>query len=253
MSTLRQKPDVLRIFDVMLGRSRITSAASLRTVATRLKSAVCIALICAAPTLSQQKPRFVTHDNSDWFSIGPETTDIDLSAPRTHTQHRELAASNLEIASVEVGLDEIARAASKFGRTTVVGRGDAAYSRNQACYVSNDSHAYLIFEEDGEGFGGASYLFSRGRKWNGSEFCSKLPLNSARIQTTSGLRLGLSQHQVEAILGKPSKASPNALTYTFAVEKKTSSGELDITSFVVAKFATSKLVYLAVSQYESLP
>lgn len=253
MSTLRQKPDVLRIFDVMFGRARIASTASLWTVATRLKSALCIALICAAPTFCRQKPPSVRGDDSDWFSLGPETANIDLSAPGTHTQDRELAASNLEIASVKVGLDEIARAASKFGKTTIVARGDAAYSRNQACYVSNDSRAYLIFEENGEGFGEAFYLFSRGRKWNGSEFCARLPLKSERIRTTSGLRLGLSKNQVEAMLGRPSKASPKTLTYTLAVEKKTPSGELDITSFVVAKFASSRLVYLAVARYESSP
>jgi hypothetical protein len=244
---------MVRLSDVMLWHSRIAPAVRLKNVATRIKSALCVTVICAGATFSQQKLRFVTHDNSDWFSLGPETSNIDLSAPATHTQHRELAAPNLEIASVKVGLDEIARAASKFGKTTVVERGDAAYSRNQACYVSNDSRAYLIFEENGEGFGGAFYLFSGGRKWNGGEFCAKLPLDSARIQTTSGLRLGLSQNQVEAILGRPSKASPSMLTYTFAVEKKTSWGELDVTSFVVAKFASSRLVYLGVARYESSP
>jgi hypothetical protein len=96
-------------------------------------------------------------------------------------------------------------------------------------------------------------LFGRGRKWNGSEFYSKLPLNSAGIQTTSGLRLGLSENQVEAILGNPSKTSPKALAYTLAVEKKTSSGEMDVTSVVEAKFASSRLVYLAVERYESSP
>jgi hypothetical protein len=179
--------------------------------------------------------------------------DVDLSAPQTHTQHRELAAPNLEIASVKAGVDSIARAATKFGKTAIVERGDAASSRNQACYVSSDSRAYLVFEEDGEGFGGAFYLFSRGRKWNGSEFCSKLPLNSTGIRTTSGLGLGMNQSQVEAVLGKPSKASSNALTYTLAVEKKTSSGQVDVTSVVEARFASSRLVYLAVERYESSP
>jgi hypothetical protein len=122
-------------------------------MAARLKSALCIALICAAPTFCKQKPSAVRGDDSDWFSRS--SVDVDLSAPHTHTQHRELATSNLEIASVKVGVDSIARAVTRFGKTAIVERGDAASSRNQACYVSSDSRAYLIFEEDGEGFGGA--------------------------------------------------------------------------------------------------
>jgi hypothetical protein len=222
---------------------------------------------------SQQKSSSVRGDDSDWFSR--LTVDVDLSAPGTHTQHRELAPSTLEIESVKVGLGAISRAANEFGKATIVTRGDAAYSRIQACYVSNDSHAYLIFEEDGEGFGGGFYLFSGGRQWHGSRFCSKLPLNSERIQTKSGLRLGLSRNDVEAILGRPSKASPNTLTYTLEVTKKASPSELArsraqnpslsdreiredfgfyyVTSDVAAKFSASKLVYLAVTKYESYP
>lgn len=223
--------------------------------------------------LSQQQSSAVAGDDSDWFSR--LTVDVDLSAPGTHTQHRELAPSTLEIASVKAGLGAISRAANEFGKTTIVTRGDAAFGRIQACYISDDSHAYLIFEEESEGFGGAFYLFSRGRDWHGSRFCSKLPLNSEGIQTKSGLRLGLSRNDVEAALGRPSKASADILTYTLEVKKKRSLSELTtlraqnpnlsdsdfyddfdfyyVTSSVLAKFTASKLAYLAVERYESSP
>ena len=76
-------------------------------------------------------------------------------------------------------------------------------------------------------------------------------------------------------MGRPSKASPNTLTYTLEVTKKASPSELArsraqnpdlseselredfgfyyVTSDVVAKFSASKLAYLAVTKYESYP
>jgi len=240
-----------------------------------LTAACCLAIVWAMPMLSLQRESPVKGDDSDWWSRVTEAGSIDFSAPQTHTQHRELTPSTLQIASVKAGLGSIARAARKFGKTTVVMRGDAAENRKQACYVSDDSDAYLIFQEDGEGFGGAFYLFDRDRPWHGSEFCSRLPLNSEQIQTASGLRLGLTRNEAEAILGKSSTASPDKLTYILEVEKKASPSELArskaenpslsdsevredfgsyfVTSDVVAKFTASKLVYLAVTNYQSRP
>lgn len=202
---------------------------------------------------------------------------IDLSAREieTNTQHRQLAAATLEIASIRAGVGEIASAAKRFGDTTPVSRGDGAESRIQACYISSDSHAHLIFQEDGEGFGAAFYLFTDGPNWSGSDLCSKLPLTSGAIQTANGLRLGLSRDETQTILGTPSKASPNQLTYILGLKKKTSPDKLKqlraenqslsdsdfheafdfyyVNSFVIAKFSDSKLVYLAVTEYESYP
>lgn len=217
-------------------------------MASRLGLVSCIAVVCAALAFAGQTAQSLAGDNSDWFSIATKTATVDLSARQTHTQHRELASSTFKVAAINVGTGEINRAEGKFGKTIIVRRGDAGSTRNQGCYISNDSKAYLIFEEDGEGFGGSFYLFNPGPKWNGSQFCSKLPLNSERIQTASGLHLGLSEDEVKKVLGTPSTTSPNTLTYTFEVEEKTF-----VTSFVVAKFASSKLVYLAVEKFQSSP
>ena len=230
-----------------------------------------LVLLCTAATLSQQKTTPITGDGSDWWS---EVTDLG-NPVSIKTQQRQVGLSTLEVASVKAGLGAIARAADKFGQTTVVARGDAAESRSQACYISGDADAYLIFEEDGEGFGGAFYLFNRGRDWNGSQFCAKLSLNSMEVRTKSGLHLGMSPTDVETILGRPSTASVDALTYAFEVKKKTSFGEMNrfrtqnpglsesrlqedfgfyyVQSSVVARFSASKLIYLAVTEYESLP
>jgi len=79
------------------------------------------------------EPSHVRGDDSDWWSRVAEAGAIDFSAPQTNTQHRELALSTLDIASITVGLGEIARAANKFGEATLISRGDAASGRDQAC------------------------------------------------------------------------------------------------------------------------
>lgn len=237
---------------------------------------VCLVVFCAARPLWGQTPSSVTNDNSDWWSTLVEYYGADGSAPQSHTQHRELTASTLQVATINVGLGEIASAQTKLGRATIVSRGDAAGSRTQACYVANDSNTHLVFEEDGEGFGAAFYLFSGGPSWHGSELCSRLPLPSQGIQTANGLRLGLTPTQVEAVLGKPSTASPDKLTYELEVKKKTPESKLEklrrqdgagmsekdfldsygsyyVSSSVIAKFKAAKLVYLAVTTSQSFP
>ena len=115
-----------------------------------------------------------------------------------------------------------------------------------------------MFEEEGEGFGAAFYVFRGGPNWNGSNLCAKSPLG-----------------QVEAILGRPSRRSPDSLTYILEAKKKTTVEQLKrlcaqnpalsdrefheafdfyyVNSFVDAKFTASKLVHLAVTKSESYP
>lgn len=215
----------------------------------------------------------MANDNSDWWSV---FNNGYLSAQQTNTQHRELDAATLRVASVKVDLGEISRAQAKLGQATIVTRGDAALGRTQACYVTNDSNTHLVFEEDSEGFGASFYLFSGGPSWDGSKLCSRLPLPPEGIQTASGLRLGLTPAKVEAVLGRPSIASPNKLTYDFEVKKKTPESKLEklrrqdgagmsekdfldsygfyyVDSSVVAKFKAAKLVYLGVTKSVSYP
>lgn len=223
----------------------------------------------------QQTEHYTRGDDSDWWSSVAAFNDIDLSAPRTHTQYRELAASTLSIAGIKLGFGEIAEAQAKFGKATVVSRGDAATGRAQACYLTADLSTHLVFEEEGEGFGTSFYLFQGGPGWNGSELCRTTSLDRQEIKTADGLELGLDKNKVKAILGRPSTASLEELTYVFEAKKATPVGGLEklrrqhpdlsdkdfrdsfssynVDSLVVAKFEKSKLTYLAVTESESFP
>lgn len=243
-----------------------------------MRKAACITTVCLAvawvgPMLWGQTPSTMTNDNSDWWSV---YNDNYLSAQQTNTQHRELDTATLQVVSIKVDLGEISKAQAKLGRTTIVTRGDAALARTQACYLADDSDTHLVFEENGEGFGASFYLFTGGPSWHGSELCSRILLPSQQIQTANGLRLGLTPAQVEVVLGKPSTASPDKLTYDLEVKKKTPASELEelrrresagmsekdfldsygsyyVDSSVVAKFKAAKLVYLGVTTSQSFP
>lgn len=109
----------------------------------------------------------------------------------------------------------------KLGSVRSVERGDASTGREQLCYRSNkrNENLYLIFEY-GE-VDATFYLFEGGRNWNGSEFCASSRKVTRALGTPSGLRLGLTQKQVETILGKPDIVTSNRFVYFREVERKT--------------------------------
>jgi hypothetical protein len=220
----------------------------------------------------------VRGDDSDWWSQVRAENSADLSANQTKTQHRALAPSNFEIEGIRLQPGVVRQAADKLGKLTIVARGDASESRIQACYVQTATArktTHLIFEEDGEGFGGSFYLFSDARPWNGSNLCAKSPLVSENVATAAGLHLGMTPAEVESILGKPSTSAAGELTYVLETRNKTAPEKLKklraqdqdmsdkdfhdsydffyVDVFVLARFSDSKLSYFGITKSETYP
>jgi hypothetical protein len=127
---------------------------------------------------------------------------------------------------------------------------------------------YLIFE-----FGEVEstfYLFTDGPDWNGSDRCVSSPTISASLSTAAGLRLGMPRSQLEAILGKPDAVLDGRLVYSRELNERTTPKEFEklrkeypqqlsdkaahekfdvqtVEIYIEARFANSKLAYLAVS------
>ena len=170
----------------------------------------------------QAESRVRLTENSDWFSDLRTIENEDVG----ETQEREVSDSNLRIAGIKLGEDFFKQAAKRLGRTTIVERGDAALGREQACYASSGTgkKVYLIFER-----GEVSYsfdLFSGGKTWTGQEYCTPSDQINLKSSTASGLRLGLTQQQVIAILGKPSLRQKDQLKYSLHVTKKYTAEDL---------------------------
>jgi hypothetical protein len=216
----------------------------------------------------QTGPPTCRSDNSDWWSqlrVADEEV-IPIAG-------EEPAASNFEILGINLGGDVFNEAWAKLGKAQRVDRGDASSGRSQICYVSVQGRPKirLVFER-GE-VTDFFYLFADGPDWNGSDLCVKSNLLTENLSVASGLRLGQSPDQVRAILGKPSVESRQRIIYSIQIEKETpasdfaklhrqhpdlSEGELrrnyasyTLSVYIEARFAQSKLNYLAISKSET--
>jgi hypothetical protein len=205
-------------------------------------------------------------DNSDWWSSyaeNPETSNV-------RAQHRMPAASNFRILGITLGdshnrdfPDVIAR----LGNAAIISRGDGSRGRSQICYSSTEKseQVHLIFEE-GE-LENSFYLFAQGSDWSGSDRCVSSKLILTSLTTASGLHLGQTRQQLEAILGKPSVAYEKKSVYSFEVERTVTPAEFkklypnssstpnealvySAKARIEARFENSKVTYLAVSRWE---
>jgi hypothetical protein len=230
---------------------------------------VAASILPLAAASVQTGPPGYTSDNSDWWSYTrrPEPDDEAIS------QKREVPAANFQILGFKLNDETFRKATAKLGKATVVERGDASTGRSQICYSSpgKQSKTYLIFEK-GE-VNDAYYLFIVGPDWKGSELCTESNLVTTNLSTASGLRLGQTNAQVRAILGKPSFVADDKIIYSLGVEKKTSAADFEnlrqrnpqlsqdelhrsydfytLGVYIEARFLSGKLVYLAISKTES--
>lgn len=235
---------------------RVTFLLVISTVVPLLESAV------------QTAPPANRSDNSDWWSQLRGADDEVIP-----TAGQEPATSNFRILGIKVGDDMFNEAWAKLGKAQRVDRGDASSGRSQICYesVQGRPKIRLVFES-GE-VTDFFYLFADGPDWNGSDLCSKSNLLTENLSVASGLRLGQSSDQVRAILGKPSVESRQRIIYSIQLEKETLASDFaklrrqhpelseddlrrnyasyTVSAYIEARFAKSKLNYLAVSKSET--
>jgi hypothetical protein len=171
-----------------------------------------------ALTLAGQALRI--DDKSDWWSLLNENAP----EPNIKAGNKPLAKNNFRILGLTVGT-QFEEIAAKLGKTQSLQRGDASSGREQVCYVSANSRktVHVIFE-----FGEAEsvfYLITGGKDWNGSDLCHESKQISPTVSTASGLRLGLTRPQIEAILGKADFATRDKLIWNRQVERKTTAEE----------------------------
>jgi hypothetical protein len=159
-------------------------------------------------------------DSRDWWSLLNENT------PETTMKagSKALANKNFTILGLAVGT-QFKEIGAKLGKAQSVQRGDGAAGRDQVCYASADSAetVHVIFEF-GE-LASVFYLFTGGKDWKGSNLCHKSKQISSTVSTSSGLQLGLTRPQIEAILGKADFATKDKLIWNRQVEKKTTAEE----------------------------
>jgi hypothetical protein len=158
----------------------------------------------------------------------------DENGRKTRIQHREVPATNFQIAGVDLAFkgDFFPHTFRLLGRFTTVGSGDASTGLEEACYRSAEEsdNTYLIF---GEGEVDRSFtLSSDASAWKWKTPCKSSSKISRSLATSSGLHLGQTQEQVIAILGLPTRRSKNVksgrddLVYNLEAKKKMAPEEL---------------------------
>lgn len=163
-------------------------------------------------------------DRSDWWSLNNEKEpglNVELAEKHFDTNNFKILGLSLETLDFD-------KVAAKLGKASVVERGDASYSRSQVCYVSGagPDRINLIFES-GEGLSSTVYIFRGGPDWKGSNLCVKSNRVSSGLTTGTGLRLGLSRAQVEAILGKPDSVESNRVAYCREFQREATKEEFE--------------------------
>ena len=206
-------------------------------------------------------------DRTDWWSINNERSS--RATPKISNEN--IAVGTFQIAGVTLGRDQFKKFAANMGEAPTVERGDASTGRQQVCYVAAGAATkpYLIFEfgEDETNF----YLFADGAEWTGQKLCTKTNHVSFNLATASGLKLGLTPAQVEAILGKPDGTFENRLIYVREIMQKTTPAEFEelrrnypdhlsdrlahenfdsysVEVYIEARFGKTGMNYLAVSK-----
>jgi hypothetical protein len=163
-------------------------------------------------------------DHSDWWSKNSEK----YSGLTVKPLEKDFDTNNFKILSLSldtVGSDKIA---ATLGKARSVRRGDASFSRTQACYVSiGDSEKVHLIFEFGEGMESIFYLFRGGAEWKGSNLCVKSNRVSGDLTTGTGLKLGLSRAEVETILGKPDFVAGDRIAYCREFQRKATKEEFE--------------------------
>jgi hypothetical protein len=206
-----------------------------------MRQTLLVALLLSSALAFGQNQTVEMNDKSDWWSI--------LRTPSHNPQLKpaigELDISNFIIAGVSLTSTPFTSAIEKLGYAQKVKRGDASTARRQLCYgVKGKPPSFLVFEsaEVSEGF----YLFSSKKEWKGRKRCTGTSPTQA-WKTDSGLRLGMSPAQFQTILGKPDDTHDNRFLYL----RQFKQNGADVTQYVEARFADSRLNYLAVSRTDT--
>jgi hypothetical protein len=214
------------------------------TLRALLFTAICFS---ALASIAADQRSIYLKDNSDWWSALSPAFDLD----KINGRSRPLDPKNFEIAGIVVGDARIEDIVAKLGQAIIVKRGDASTGRSQVCYVSREDArtVHLIFEQ-GE-VDQSFRLFESTRDWNGSNYCEPSKLVTSSLSTLSGLRLGLSRAEVEAVLGKPEAENGDEVIYVSETKEQVSSQTFDVSEIIEAKFMNSKLYCLGVWKTET--
>ena len=140
-----------------------------------------------------------------------------------------------QVLGFTVGVDSFAIAKKIFGPAHEWHSGDAAASETKLCYIANSGNdvvTVVLAENDEMATNIDEIRMIRGRIDSGSK-CETLRQPLADIHTASGLRAGMTERQLESILGRPTYPDAGLLFYTWEKNRELKAREPDYSSCLV--------------------
>ncbi|MCG8335776.1 MAG: hypothetical protein MJE63_14760 [Proteobacteria bacterium] len=203
-----------------------------------------------------------------------------LTFQHLHADQGRDYSKSFEILGLRLGINTLFDVASKLGNSDRFHTGEAGTSEYKVCYKvsQGDETIYLEFGSHGEMAGVPNFILTSFSLRSGQETLSYhtrcSPLNGSKIKamTKSGLRLGISRHELRAILGKPEKTTDNSSRYSKCIQKKVPEnhalysvllkqegcfpkGEkpyFDVCTTIIAEFKNSILTRISINRIESV-
>jgi hypothetical protein len=177
---------------------------------------------------------------------------------------------NLTIMGVAIGRDSMKDVQGRFGRTILLPRKEHAPDRVCYLYEQNNASNVIVFEAGPLGgwntITGFS-LYDNSIGFQERDMCMDCSAWLTNVQTKGGIATGMHINDLTKIVGKPSRMSDNEVIYVYQGKRNMSQKELDnvalswpearqnpafdVTSWMVAKFIKSRLVFYGAMKIES--
>jgi len=184
-------------------------------MAKTVQTALLIMLV-SFPYLSQAESPF--SDCSDLYQVGRSCFD-EIKNP----QPGKLPQEHRDIIGFVLGRDSFETAKRLLGDSNVWHSGDAAGSEDKVCYFTGDGEQQIVmvFASNSEMSMGAvdEVRFLKGTV-GFIDKCTKIKLSSKKLQTKSGLRVGMSVKKMKEILGHPTEEKDKLIVYSYCDKKE---------------------------------
>lgn len=149
------------------------------------------------------------------------------AAPQAEAKHRgsDLPVGSRTLVGIILGSSNLAGVREKLGAAKTWSEGDASTAEQVICYVTAEPHAVaIIFASNSEMAGPPNnevtdITIMRSEAYSQRSKCGKLTIPANDIQTSSGLRLGVSQSGIRRILGPPFPRTAAAWKYMWSVNE----------------------------------
>lgn len=172
--------------------------------------------IISFPSASRAENLF--SDCPDLYQIGRSCFD-EIKNPRSGTlpqQHRT-------IMDFVLGRDSFNNAQKQFGETEKWHTGDASTSEDKICYFyrSGTEQMSMVFSSNSEmSMGAVDAIFLLQGNVAFLDKCRKINITSKKLQTKSGLYVGMPIKKMKGLLGRPTEEKKELIIYSYCDEKE---------------------------------